>query len=324
MTTKQNILALLENSRGENISGEHIAQQLNLSRNAIWKAIKELRSDGYRIEAVTNKGYCLCKDNDILSVQGILPFLKNKNDFTDKIITHDSLQSTNNTAKEMAISGAEHGMVVIANSQEFGRGRYDRQFYSPPGGIYMSIILHPERLSFVIPTLITVLAAVAVCEAVETLTKKSLCIKWVNDLYSNGKKVCGILTEAVTDFESGNIQWAVVGIGVNFNTKEDDFPDDLRNIAGSILSNKNQTITRNQLIAEIINEILYYSACDREKILDKYKKRLMMLGKKILVVSTNDEYAATAVDIDDIGRLIVRTGNNEIRSLSAGEIRMKS
>ena len=323
MTTKQHILTLLESNRGESISGEHIAKQLNLSRNAIWKAIKELRIDGYKIEAVTNKGYCLCSDNDILSVQGMLPFLKNK-DFADKIIIYDSLQSTNKTAKEMAISGAAHGMVIVANSQVSGRGRYDRQFHSPPGGVYMSIILHPEQLSFEVPALITALAAVAVCEAVETLTEKTLCIKWVNDLYLNEKKVCGILTEAVTDFESGNIQWIVVGIGVNFNTKEDDFPDDLRNVAGSILSNKNRSVTRNQFIAQIINEVLFYSVCDHEKILRKYKKRLMTLGKKIIVVSTREKYEVTAVDIDDIGRLIVKTENNEIRALSAGEIKLQS
>ena len=322
MKTKQHILALLEHNRGLSISGEQIAGKLSLSRNAVWKAIKELRSDGYKIEAVTNKGYCLCADNDILSVQGILPFLKNK-DIGQNIMIFDTLESTNKTTKELSISGAEHGTVVLARSQTAGRGRYDRQFHSPPGGIYLSFILHPDRLSLETPTLITAVAAVAVCRAVETVTPDSPRIKWVNDIFLNGKKICGILTEAVTDFESGNIQWVVVGIGVNFDTKQTDIPKDLRGIIGSIFADGDSAVTRNQLVGEIINQVLCGTTYSREQILCEYKKRLMMLGEPITVISPKETYNATAMDIDGNGHLIVKKENNEIYTLSGGEISIK-
>lgn len=325
MNTKKNILALLENKRGQHISGEYLAQQLNVSRNAVWKAIRELGKDGYRIEAVTNKGYCLCEDNDILSVQGMLPFLLQKKN-SDKIFVYDSLESTNKTAKEMAISKAEHGTTIIADTQTAGKGRYDRAFYSPPGrGIYMSFVLHPEQLGFTRPTVATSFAAVSVCEAIEAITDKTPKIKWVNDIFIDGKKICGILTEAVTDFESGNIQWIVIGIGINFSMSLKDFPEDLQQIAGSVFMDGNASTTRNHLAAEIVNRIVTpANQYDEKKILEKYKQRLFMLGEEILVSQMNETYIATAIDIDDIGRLIIKRDSGEILPLSSGEITIKA
>lgn len=325
MSTKEQILALLESNRGHSISGEYIAERLQVTRNTVWKAVKELKKDGYKIEAVTNKGYCLCEDNDILSVQGITPYLSQKGN-SENIFVYDSLESTNKTAKEMAISGAEHGTVIIADRQTAGRGRYDRQFFSPPGrGVYMSFILRPARLRLETPTLITALAAVAVCEAIEAVSKKVPRIKWVNDIYLDGKKACGILTEAVTDFESGSVQWMVVGIGVNFSAYRNDFPEYLRPIAGPVFPNGSRTTTRNHLAAEIVNRISAYGdPYNRIEIINKYKKRLMMIGKRVFVTEAQEAYEAEAIDIDDTGRLIVQKDNGEIHSLSAGEISIKN
>jgi len=325
MSTKKHILALLESKRGQSISGEYISKQLNISRNAVWKAINELKKDGYKIDAATNKGYCLCEDNDILSIAGMLPFLL-KEEFATKIHVYDSLETTNKTAKEMAISGAEHGTIIIADSQTAGRGRYDRKFHSPPGhGIYMSFVLRTTKFWFDTPTLVTSFAAVSVCEAIETVTEKKPQIKWVNDVFLDGKKICGISTEAVTDFESGNIEWIVNGIGINFSTPTKDFPEELRNIAGSVFSEENPaspTITRNHLAAELINRMLAIETQhDAKEMLKKYKQRLMMIGKKITVIGIGDEpYEATAIDIDDIGRLIVTKDTGETRVLNSGEI----
>lgn len=324
MSTKKYVLALLEENRGKSVSGEHIAEQLNVSRNAVWKAIKELEKEGYKIKAVTNKGYCLEEENDILSVQGMLPFLLRK-DNARQIIIYDSLESTNKTAKEMAVSGVKQDTVIIAGYQTAGRGRFDRQFYSPPGcGIYMSFILRPEQLKFKTPTLITAFTAVVVCEAIETVSEKMPGIKWVNDVYIDQKKICGILTEAVTDFESGSMQWVVVGIGINFSTPSEDFPEHLRQTVGSVFPEGRQTVTRNQLAAEIINRILdsenYY---DSKEILNKYKSRLIMLGKKISVIEARETYNAIAIDIDDIGRLVVEKENGERKLISSGEISIK-
>ena len=319
MSTRLKILTLLEENRGKSISGEYMAGKLDVSRNAVWKAIQELRRDGYQINATSSRGYSLADKNDILSVQGMLPFLHDTEQ-ASKIVVHNIVKTTNTTAKELAIAGAKHGTVVIANSQTDGRGRYNRTFFSPADcGIYMSVVLHPAELPFSTPTLITAFAAVSVCNAIENRTGKSLTIKWVNDIFLADKKLCGILTEAVTDFESGAIQWIVVGIGINFSTVQSDFPSNLRDIAISLYANGNAEITRNCLIATIINEI---TCCNAEPsaMLAEYKRRLMMLDKKITVNSATESFAATALDIDDTGRLIVRCENGEIKNLSSGEI----
>lgn len=324
MSTKHRILELLEQNRGDSISGERIAGILNVSRNAVWKAVKELEKEGYSIEAVTNKGYRLSDQNDIVSIQGIKPFLSPQSKlYAEKIKIYKTLESTNKTAKEMAVAGAEHGTVIIADSQTKGRGRYSRSYFSPSGGLYMSIILRPEVLNFENPTSVTAFAAVAVCEAIESISEKTPKIKWVNDILIDGKKVCGILTEAVTDFESGSLDWIVLGIGINVYIKTEDFPDDLQTSATSIFPNEKMFGVRNKLSAEIINRILGYDITPREaEIFRKYKKRLTMLGNQVTVIQNKNEYKATVMDIDAAGHLVVKNENGEIITVSSGEIRV--
>lgn len=325
MSTKNRILELLEQQRGESISGEHLAGVLGISRNAVWKAIKELQKDGYNIVAVTNKGYCLSAENDIISIPGIKPFLSERSQFyANKIQVHKSLESTNKTAKEMAVAGAEHGTIIISDCQTMGRGRYSRKFFSPSGGgLYMSIVLRPEAMHFKNPTSVTAFAAVSVCEAIESISTKVPRIKWVNDIFIDGKKVCGILTEAVTDFESGGLDWVVLGIGINVHTRTEDFPCDLQSIATSIYPDEKMSGVRNRLSAEIINRILGFETLPSEtEIFEKYKKRLMVLGKKITVIQNQVEYKATAIDVDSVGHLVVKNESGERITLSSGEIRI--
>ena len=324
MSTKYRILELLEQNRGDSISGERLAGILNVSRNAVWKAVKELEKEGYSIEAVTNKGYRLSDQNDIVSIQGIKPFLSPQSKlYAENIKIYKTLESTNKTAKEMAVAGAEHGTVIIADSQTKGRGRYSRSYFSPSGGLYMSIILHPEVLNFENPTSVTAFAAVAVCEAIESISEKTPKIKWVNDILIDGKKVCGILTEAVTDFESGSLDWIVLGIGINVYIKTEDFPDDLQTSATSIFPNEKMFGVRNKLSAEIINRILGYDITPREaEIFRKYKNRLAMLGNQVTVIQNKIEYKAAVIDIDAAGHLVVKNENGEIITVSSGEIRV--
>jgi len=322
MSTKKSVLELLESKRGQHISGAFIAEKLNVTRNAVWKAVKELEKEGYRIKAVTNKGYCLFDDNNILSVQGMLPFLSNKK-ISDLINIYSVLESTNKTAKELAISGAKHGTIIMADCQTIGAGRYHRNFFSPSGhGIYMSFILRPRQWHWIpVPTLVTSYAAVSVCEAIEITTEKKPQIKWVNDIFINGKKISGILTEAITDYESGNIQWIVVGIGINFTMPATGFPENIKHIAGPLFSEDKPAITRNQLAAEIANRILNIeNNCDNNTMLAEYKKRLMMIGKKVIVTGLDEPFEAMAVDIDETGRLIVKKDSGDIISLLSGEI----
>jgi len=260
-------------------------------------------------------------NDDILSIQDMLPFLSLK-DNGDKIFLYDSLESTNKTAKEMAIAGAKHGTLVIADHQTEGRGRYGRKFFSPPKrGIYMSFILHLTNLWLIAPTLVTLFAAVSVCEAIETITEKSPQIKWVNDIFLNEKKICGILTETVMDFESRGVQWIIVGIGINFTMPQLGFPEELKHIAGSIFTESHPAVTRNHLIAEIINRMMTFEGQhNREEIISQYKKRLIMLGKRVLITDRHETFEATAIDIDDMGCLVVKEDSGEFRSLSTGEV----
>ena len=325
MSTTERVLELLENNVGQNISGAYMAKQLGVSRTAVWKAVNSLRKNGYSVSAITNNGYCFANDNDVLSVQGIAQFLSKKSD-PGKINIFESLESTNKTAKEFAVSGAEHGTIIIADSQTAGRGRYGRSFFSPPGhGIYMSFIIRPTNWLWAnAPTLVTFHAAVTVCGAIESTTEKTPQIKWVNDVYIDGKKICGILTEAVTDIESGGMQWIVVGIGVNFSLPSTGLPEGIEHTAGAVFSEGKPTITRNRLAAEIANRILgdegKYS---RESLLAEYRKRLMMIGKRVTVSGWDEPFEAIAEDIDETGRLIVKKENGETMALSAGEIRIR-
>jgi len=325
MGTKEQVLALLEQHRGACLSGAEIAGRLHLSRNAVWKAVNDLRKAGYQIEAATNRGYCLTDANDILSVQGILPLLcENARAFADSVIYEKESRSTNRTAKALALDGAAHGTTVLADSQSSGRGRYSRSFFSPPGGLYLSIILHPERLHFSQITAVTAFAAVAVCEAIEAVTGRAPAIKWVNDLFLGGKKVCGILTEAVTDFESGSHSWVVVGIGINVHAKQADFPPELRETATSLYPDTlPESGIRNRLAAEIINRLAGFDTPpDEKEIFAEYRKRLMMLGKQVTVIRGDETYCAVAEDIDETGRLMLRTPDGQRQILSSGEIRI--
>ena len=187
----------------------------------------------------------------------------------------------------------------------------------------MSIVLRPEVLPFENPTTITAFAAVSVCEAIESISKKVPQIKWVNDIFIDGKKVCGILTEAVTDFESGGLDWVVIGIGINVHTRTEEFPSELQSVATSIYPDENISGVRNKLSAEIINRILCFETTPNEaEIFEKYKKRLMILGKEITVIQNQTEYRATAIDVDSVGHLIVKNEKGEIITLFSGEIRI--
>ena len=264
------------------------------------------------------------KSDDNLSVYGMLPYFSQELcSYTGQIHIYDCLESTNETAKEMTRSGAgKHGAVIVADHQTAGKGRYGKTFYSPPNhGLYVSFILDPVQLGFSTPTLVTAFAAVSVCEAIEAVSDKSPQIKWVNDIFLDGRKICGILTESVTSAGNDNSQWLILGIGVNFNTPLSEFPEEIRHAAGSLFVTENPPITRNQLAAEIINRIVSsYNQCGECNMLEKYRSRMFLLGETVSVTGTEEAYDAIAIDIDDIGRLIVKKENGEFISLSAGEV----
>ena len=223
-TTRQALLQALSAAGGAYISGQQLAGQLGVSRAAVHKAAAALTAQGYALEAVSRRGYRLL-GGDPFCAEAVGPY-------PAPVQVYDTLESSNRTAKLLALDGAPHGTLVLTAHQSAGRGRLGRVFESPAGkGVYLSVLLRPAVPAASAQTA-TIGAAVAVCRAVQELCGLELGIKWVNDLYYQGKKVCGILTEAGTDLESGRLEWLVVGIGLSFTTPPEAFPAELRRLAG--------------------------------------------------------------------------------------------
>jgi len=261
--------------------------------------------------------------DDNISVEGIKAFLVFP-EFSENIKVFSEIDSTNREAKVLAGNGVPHGSVVIADHQTSGRGRFSRSFFSLEGkGLYISFVLRSDRLQFSDTTVITAYAGLCVCEAIESVCGFVPSIKWVNDVYLNGKKICGILTEGVANPESGGIVDIILGIGINFSIKPDDFPNDIRDRAGSLYPDGFPKVTRNELAAGIIDRILAPGEFCEKDIFMRYKKRLFMLGSDITIIQGNIEYNAKALDINDTGHLIVKKDSGEILTLSSGEISIK-
>ena len=271
--TVDKVLFCLENNIGGFVSGTYIANNIGVSRNAIWKAVNELKSSGYIIESVSNKGYKLSKRNDIVSAEGIKSYLEPVfGDTLDNIFVFDSVDSTNNRAKELAIKGAEHGTCIVACRQDDGRGRMDHFFYSPIGGIYMSIVLRPEKIHFSNHNVITSYIGISVCKSIERLTGQSPYIQGINDLYLGGRKICGILIESGSEFDSNTLQWLVAGIGINFDSNVKQFPKELRDKAGSLFKPGETNISKNQLIAKVLENIYAITDADEKTVMKSFKE----------------------------------------------------
>ena len=237
-----------------------------------------------------------------------------------KIITVARTTSTNDELKKIALSGEKGTVLFAAESQTAGRGRKGRSFFSPKDtGIYMSLLIHPD-ISPEECTLITPLCAVAVAEAIENVTGINAAIKWVNDIFVDGRKVAGILTEGA--FTQKGADYIIVGIGINLSAPEEGFPEEIRHIAGALTEKADGL--REKLIAETVNRFMY--RLNKIKIRDfipLYRKRLFFLGKEITVISPEGDYKAIAADIDSDCRLIVQTEKGENKILSSGEISVR-
>ena len=318
MSLKNNILFKLENT-GEYISGQQLARELGVSRGAVWKAVTSLKNEGYTIDSVNNKGYKLLSPADTLSADIIFENMKSRARKL-QIVLLDRIDSTNNEAKRMLADGFCGDAVIIANEQTNGRGRLGRTFYSPKNtGIYMSFIIQTE-LPLSDAVTVTTAASVAAARAIEKVTGIIPGIKWVNDIYINGKKVCGILTEAVSDFETATARSVIIGIGVNISTT--DFPDEIKSVAAS-LGTSNPI--RNLLIAEIANELtnICLDLTDTSSFMDYYKSHSILIGREIDFYKNNIRYSGTAEDIDNKGGLVVKLNDGGVTTLSSGEVTVR-
>lgn len=332
MGTKENLLSLFEADKGTYFSGEEIAVKLNISRTAVWKAVNSLRKEGYQIDAVPNKGYSLSVNTDILSVQGIRKYLSPKCGGMELCVLPEA-ESTNVLLRKKADGGSPEGCVVIAGAQTGGRGRLDRSFYSPADtGIYMSLLLRPEGLSLNQAVRLTTMAAVAACEAIGDVSGRQVQIKWVNDIYMDGRKVSGILTEASIAMENGSLDYVVLGIGMNVYLPEGGFPKEIEQIAGAIFHEKKDD-GKNLLAAGFLNHFMdYYKANKNTDYVEIYRAKSMVIGRQIMVLSgsaskgVSDSIAgkkALALDIDEECHLIVQYEDGKRGKLSFGEISIR-
>lgn len=320
MSLKNKVLAVLEENKGKNVSGNDIAKSVGMTRSAVWKAVKQLRSEGYSISAVTNKGYCLSEESDFLNEHSVFQNLSTK-EIGRKIDVFKTIDSTNSFAKSLAQLGAVHGTTVISEVQTQGRGRMGRSFYSPVGmGVYMSVILRP-KLSVEHSLLITSCAAVAVAEAIEKVAGLDCKIKWVNDIYTGEKKLCGILTEASVNIEQGGLDYAIVGIGLNIQNTT--FPKNISDIATSIYLETGKNFSRSLIVAEILNSLeAHLDKITDKDFIEEYRRRSNLIGKRIEITHNDIVTQAECIGIDEICRLLVRYDNGEEKALMSGTIRI--
>ncbi|MET3616957.1 BirA family biotin operon repressor/biotin-[acetyl-CoA-carboxylase] ligase [Peptoniphilus olsenii] len=321
MNTKQRVLKALEENRAQYVSGQDLADKLNITRTSVWKAINSLKEEGFEIESLTKKGYKLVQDDDNLSVAGIKKgLIRELKDIDIKIF--NTIDSTNTEAKRMLYSEKiKDFTVLVSDEQTGGRGRQGKNFMSPKGtGVYFSIIIHPkENFDISYFDLITVRAAVSVSQGIEESTGKFSEIKWVNDIFVDGKKVCGILSELDADFETHTVKSVIIGIGINVNEPKEGFGEDLKDIAGSVGTD----IIRNEILSTILNRFYHnYFYEDEDKILKYYKEHSLVLGKNLTFEKNGKKYEGIGVDINEKGNLVVDTKKGRM-TLSSGEVSVK-
>ena len=303
MTTRQAFLQALCEAQGQPLSGEALAQRLGVSRAAVCKAARALRAQGYRIEAASGRGYRLLPGPDLLTREALLAACAAEGWAPAAAEVYPELPSTNLRARQLALAGAPDGTLVLAGGQSQGRGRLGPHL---PAAEAVSL---------------TGRAAVAVCRAVSRLCRVELAIKWVNDLFLHGKKVGGILTEAVTDLEGGLVEFAAVGIGLNLTTLPEEFGPALAGLADSLFPGGPAPCGRCALAAAVCAE--FAALGPGFGYLEEYRARSLVLGRYLTVLGLGEPFAARAVEIDGLGRLVVELSGGGLRALGSGEVQIR-
>ncbi len=314
------ILTALEECQGY-VSGEDLSRQLGLSRAAIWKRIRTLRQDGYRIEASPHRGYRLVERPDLLSAREIGRKLKAVR-VAAEIHTLGEVSSTNDVAYELAFQGAREGVVVIAESQTQGRGRMSRFWLSPAGSnLYLSLILRPAIPPRLAP-LLTYLGVIATAEALSQCFSLKVEVKWPNDVLVRGRKLAGLLNEVKA--ETDRVDFVVLGFGVNLNMEADAFPAELSEKATSVMRELGHRISRVEFTRSLLewldfwyNEFLLQGA---DVIIKKWEAVARIGGKTLEVSSFGDVYRGVAEGLDHDGALVIRTGKDETIRVVAGDV----
>ena len=348
---KYAVIQLLKDAAPGYVSGGELGRRFDVSRTAVWKYIEELRQEGYSIEATSRKGYRLLPSEDRLNAYEIGCGLSTSIVGRD-ILYFDSLDSTNNYARKLAAEGCVDGMSVIAGQQTAGRGRLGRSWKSPANtGIYMSVVLRPP-LAPAETQILTLAAAVAAANAIAEVTGLEAGIKWPNDLIIEGRKVCGILLEMSS--EADRVNYIILGIGINYSQKEEDFSEELREKATSLkmaaekgkaafkCNTLSQTVagemdnvghesgmgfSRLSIVRSVLRELDAMTQLvltdHNAEILELWRNKSVTLGRTVSFKLKDIEYTGTAIDITADGRLSVDCSDGILRELLSGEVSVR-
>jgi len=323
-TAATTILRLFRAAGSGFVSGETVSRELNVSRTAVWKQINALRESGYVIEAIPSRGYHLLSSPDILSVDEVRGKL-NTHRVGRQLVCLPETASTNADAFRLAEEGAEEGTTVIADGQSGGKGRRGRSWSSPSGvNLYCSVVLRPAIMPHEAPQL-TFLSAVAVARAIEAVTALKPEIKWPNDILINGRKVAGLLNEMSA--ETDGINFVILGIGVNLNMTSDQFPDDVRTPATSLLLEQKRLVNRAQFAAGMLNELdrLYadFLAEGFDAVRSEWQERCCANGREVVVSEGEVETVRGMFNgIDSDGALLLRLKDGRIERILSGDVRL--
>ncbi|HEX6922433.1 MAG TPA: biotin--[acetyl-CoA-carboxylase] ligase [Bacillales bacterium] len=325
MAAKTDILKILTSHKGDFVSGQELSEQLGLSRTAVWKHINELRKAGYGIDSVKKLGYRLTEKPNVLSEAEIQNGLETET-FGHSVHYEESVSSTQEIAHKLAREGAGEGTIVVADEQTVGRGRLGRPWHSPKGtGIWASLILKPHIPPQQAPQL-TLLAAVGVVKGIRQATGLECDIKWPNDILVHGKKLVGILTELQADPDQVNS--VIVGMGMNVNVEESDFPADLQRIATSIRIEAGREIDRAELLRHILKqtELLYKDYLQEGfrfvKLL--WESHAVSLGNIIQARTLRGTIVGRAMGLSDQGFLILEDESGKRHEISSADIDLPS
>lgn len=317
------VLTILKERDGY-VSGAEISRELDVTRMAVSNTVRALREEGYEIDAVTNRGYWLRACADRLTAGDVHPFLPPER--RELVRCLDSVDSTNTYLKREAMNGASDGLCAIANEQTAGRGRSGRSFSSKPDcGVYFSILLRPDCAPLEAVTL-TAHTAVAVCRALEDACGVQAGIKWTNDIVLGTHKVCGLLTEMSVEGESGALEYVVVGIGVNANNTREDFPPELRPIAGSVFSETGVHVDRARLAAALVramDEMYAAWQTDHRVYLEEYRARCLTTGREVRLLRGDRETRAYADAISDDFALLVSYDDGTCGEITSGDVSVR-
>lgn len=326
---KTKILTILKNSE-KHVSGQSLSNQLGVSRTAIWKVINQLKEEGYMIEAVPNKGYRIVAYPDIITAEEIKSILRTK-EIGKEVLYYDMVDSTNTKAKQLAEQENTHGLLVIAEQQEMGKGRRGKKWNSQKGtGIWMSLIIKP-KIKPVAASMLTLVAALAVTKAIRQMGEQKenrnnleAKIKWPNDIVVNGKKVCGILTEMSSELDY--INHVVIGIGINANIEK--FPDEINHMATSLLLEGKKHIKRSQLVAFVLEAfeayyIKFLKTENLETMITEYNQWLINYEEEVKIIEENVTYTGVAKGITPTGELIVILPDGTRKEVVSGEVSVR-